>query len=176
MWLQGYIIFLASDPFWIVLCFQSYYVKLVEPIFTSDNFMFYFHQVEGRICMSREAKLEFLKRKRLQRMKSETLSNSACASVTNMMTRSGGDALSASASCGMGLHGNAETFSRAAGASSERDAFSKRMVAKFDLNDLEWTEKIPECPVYHPDKKEFEDPLVYLQKIAPEASKYGKVH
>ncbi|XP_052210475.1 lysine-specific demethylase JMJ13 isoform X2 [Diospyros lotus] len=129
--------------------------------------------VEGRICMSREAKLEFLKRKRLQRMKSETLSNSACVSVTNMMTRSGGDALRASASCGMGLHGNAETFSRAAGASSERDAFSKRMVAKFDLNDLEWTEKIPECPVYRPDKKEFEDPLVYLQKIAPKASKYG---
>jgi hypothetical protein len=27
--------------------------------------------------------------------------------------------------------------------------------------------------VYSPTKEEFEDPLVYLQKIAPEASKYG---
>jgi hypothetical protein len=46
-------------------------------------------------------------------------------------------------------------------------------VAKFDTSDLEWTDKIPECPVYSPTKEEFEDPLVYLQKIAPEASKYG---
>ena len=44
---------------------------------------------------------------------------------------------------------------------------------KFDLTDLEWTSKIPECPVYHPSEQEFENPLVYLQKIAPEASKFG---
>ncbi|XP_027360817.1 lysine-specific demethylase JMJ706-like isoform X2 [Abrus precatorius] len=77
-----------------------------------------------------------------------------------MMNRSGGDALSASASCGMRLHGNA-------------DAFFKRKVDKFDTSDLEWTDKVPECPVYSPTKEEFEDPLIYLQKIAPEASKYG---
>jgi len=46
-------------------------------------------------------------------------------------------------------------------------------LSKFDLADLEWTNRIPECPVYHPTEKEFEHPLVYLQKIAPEASKYG---
>ncbi|KAL5728747.1 hypothetical protein ACHQM5_001793 [Ranunculus cassubicifolius] len=40
--------------------------------------------------------------------------------------------------------------------------------------DLEWIHKIPECPVYTPSKEEFgEDPLLYLQKIAPEASKHG---
>ncbi|XVF11095.1 hypothetical protein REPUB_Repub07fG0239900 [Reevesia pubescens] len=89
-----------------------------------------------------------------------------------MMARSGGDALRVSASCGMRLQGNAESFSKSNGASSEKDVFSKRKV-KFDTSDLEWTEKIPECPVYCPTKKEFEDPLVYLQKIAPEASKYG---
>ena len=41
------------------------------------------------------------------------------------------------------------------------------------LHKFEWTDEILECPVYHPSELEFEDPLVYLQKIAPEASKYG---
>lgn len=131
-----------------------------------------FSQVEGRVCSSRDAKLEFLKRKRLQHIKPKPLTNDIC--VTNM-TRSGGDALRAPASCGVRLHGNLDTFSRFGGASNGNDAFSKRNVAKFDLNDLEWTEKIPECPVYSPSKEEFQDPLVYLQKIAPEASRYGKV-
>ena len=110
--------------------------------------------------MSKEAKngLEFLKRKRLQRMKSESVTETV--SVMNMMTRSGGDALRATTSCGVRLHGNA-------------DLFSKRKVDKFDTSDLEWTEKIPECPVFSPTKEECEDPLVYLQKIAPEASRYG---
>ncbi|KAL6974905.1 hypothetical protein U1Q18_019102 [Sarracenia purpurea var. burkii] len=125
--------------------------------------------VEGRVYMSREAKLEFLKRKRLQRIKAETLTSPVC--VT--MTRSSGDALRASASCGMRLHGNTDTFSQPGGASNGKDAFPKCNVAKFDLTDLDWTEKIPECPVYYPSKQEFEDPLVYLQKIAPEASRYG---
>ncbi|RDX77684.1 Lysine-specific demethylase, partial [Mucuna pruriens] len=46
-------------------------------------------------------------------------------------------------------------------------------LSKFDLADLEWTNRIPECPIYHPSDHEFEHPLLYLQKIAPEASKYG---
>ncbi|KAG4389031.1 hypothetical protein GLYMA_09G283600v4 [Glycine max] len=46
-------------------------------------------------------------------------------------------------------------------------------LCKFDLSDLEWTNMIPECPTYHPSEHEFEHPLVYLQKIAHEASKYG---
>ncbi|KAH1235368.1 Lysine-specific demethylase [Glycine max] len=46
-------------------------------------------------------------------------------------------------------------------------------LCKFDLADLEWTNMIPECPTYHPSEHEFEHPLVYLQKIAHEASKYG---
>jgi hypothetical protein len=48
-----------------------------------------------------------------------------------------------------------------------------RESSKFDSVDLNWTNMIPECPIYHPSEQEFEHPLVYLQKIAPEASKYG---
>ncbi|KAE8716237.1 JMJ706 protein [Hibiscus syriacus] len=90
-----------------------------------------------------------------------------------MMARSGGDALRVSAPGGLRLQGNAESFSRSNGVPCENVVFSKRKVDKFDTSDLEWTEKIPECPVYRPTKEEFEDPLVYLQKITSEASRYG---
>ncbi|ESW19401.1 hypothetical protein PHAVU_006G121800 [Phaseolus vulgaris] len=46
-------------------------------------------------------------------------------------------------------------------------------LTKNDLADLEWTNRIPECPTYYPSEHEFDHPSVYLQKIAPEASKYG---
>ncbi|CAK7356075.1 unnamed protein product [Dovyalis caffra] len=130
-------------------------------------------RVEGRVCLSREARngLEYLNRRRLQQMKSESITETV--NFPNMMSRSGGDALRTSASYGVRVNDNAESFSRSTGASSGKDVFSKRKVDKFDTSDLEWTEKIPECPVYCPTKEEFEDPLVYLQKIAPEASRYG---
>lgn len=49
-------------------------------------------------------------------------------------------------------------------------------VDNFDMtSDLEWTEKISECPVYRPSVEEFHDPLTFLQKIARQASKYGKL-
>lgn len=113
----------------------------------------------GRVRLSEEARngLEFLKRKRLQRAQAIAATQTSAA---NVMNRSGGDALRGSPSCGTRLHGNP-------------DVFFKRKVDKFDTSDLDWTDKIPECPVYSPTKEEFEDPLVYLQKIAPEASKYG---
>ncbi|KAL2237829.1 UNVERIFIED_CONTAM: Lysine-specific demethylase [Sesamum indicum] len=130
-----------------------------------------FLQVEGRVYMSREAKLEFLKRKRLQQMKTERANDST--GVSMMMRRSGGDALRASGPCDVGLYCNSHTYSKIGSSSNDKDVFSKRKVAKFDTSDLEWTDKIPECPVYNPTIEEFQDPLVYLQKIAPEASKYG---
>ncbi|KAF9689624.1 hypothetical protein SADUNF_Sadunf01G0111700 [Salix dunnii] len=128
--------------------------------------------VEGRVCLSREARngREYLKRRRLQRMKSESVTETV--SVPNMMSRSRGN-LRASASCGVRVNGDAELLSRSAGSSSGKDVFSKPKMDKFDTRNLEWTEKIPECPVYCPTKEEFEDPLLYLQKIAPEASRYG---
>lgn len=50
---------------------------------------------------------------------------------------------------------------------------SKKLSASKQINDSEWTSKLIGCPVYYPSKEEFEDPLIYLQRIAPEASKYG---
>ncbi|KAL8141752.1 hypothetical protein V2J09_014784, partial [Rumex salicifolius] len=128
--------------------------------------------VEGRACLSRDIKssLEFLKQKRLQKLKSVTGSEGS--GVTNMMTRSGGDFLRSSASCGFRSHGDANTFHCSNEVSNERD-FPKSKVDKFSLSELDWIEKIPDCPVYFPSKDEFDDPLFYLQKIAPEASKYG---
>ncbi|KAH0642879.1 hypothetical protein KY289_033853 [Solanum tuberosum] len=127
--------------------------------------------VEGRVCMSREAKLEFLKRKRLQRMKTESLNDLSC--VSNMLSRSGGDALRSSASCGVRIQVNTDSYPGSGASFNGKDIFSKHKVAKFDTSNLDWIDKIPECPVYCPTKEEFEDPLVYLQKLAPEASKYG---
>ncbi|CAL1376209.1 unnamed protein product [Linum trigynum] len=93
--------------------------------------------------------------------------------IPNTMSRSGGDALRASGSCGFRLPGTAGSFAHSNSSTNGKDAFLKRKVDKFDTSDLQWTEKIPECPVYHPTREEFEDPLVYLEKIAAEASRYG---
>ncbi|XP_073106448.1 lysine-specific demethylase JMJ13-like isoform X2 [Elaeis guineensis] len=54
-----------------------------------------------------------------------------------------------------------------------KDAFVKHKVEKFDMSNFDWIDKIPECPVFCPTKEEFEDPLIYLQQIAPTASKFG---
>ncbi|XP_022004346.1 lysine-specific demethylase JMJ706-like [Helianthus annuus] len=116
--------------------------------------------VEGRVCSSREDTLNYLKHKRLQRMGSGTVNDATF--VSNLMTRSGGDALRGSASSGDRLSSTLDLCGR--------DNMSNQ---KFDLNDLDWTDKVPECPVYFPSKEEFEDPLIYLQKIAPEASRFG---
>ncbi|XP_016459226.1 lysine-specific demethylase JMJ13-like [Nicotiana tabacum] len=49
----------------------------------------------------------------------------------------------------------------------------KRNVGHLSTSEFDWIDTIEECPVYHPSKEEFEDPLVYVQKIALEASKFG---
>ena len=121
--------------------------------------------------MSKEAKdgLEYLKRKRLQKMRSCSVNETVGLST---MARSGGDALRpSSASSGIRLR---VTSSATAPSSTARGGLKKEKVEKFDTDDLKWTERLPECPVYRPTKDEFEDPLTYLQKIFPEASKYGK--
>ncbi|XP_031395287.1 lysine-specific demethylase JMJ706-like [Punica granatum] len=130
--------------------------------------------VERRASLSKDVRngLEFLKRKRLKRMKTETVMETA--GVFNMMARSGGDALRSSAACGVRIHSNSNFLPQPNhGVFAGSDVFLKRKVDKFHVDDLDWTEMIPECPVYHPSKEEFDDPLVYLQKIAPEASRYG---
>lgn len=132
-----------------------------------------YEMVEGRVCLSREAKnaLEILRRKRLQRMNLGTVPEGV--DVFSMMSRSGGDALRSSASCGTRLQGNDRAVSQPCVSSNVKDFFPKRKVEKFDTTDVGWIDKIPDCPVFSPSKEEFEDPLVYLQQIAPVASRYG---
>lgn len=127
--------------------------------------------MEGKVCMLREAKLEFLKHERLRKTKLQQAKESE--NVGDMMSRSGGDALRGSASCGVRIFGSGDALLHTVATSNERDIFQKHRVPKLETSNLEWIDKIPECPVYCPTKEEFEDPLVYLQKIAPEASKYG---
>ena len=73
----------------------------------------------------------------------------------------------------MSRHSNNESVSQSSGSVIAKRITSKGKVDNFDTTDLEWTDKIPECPVFKPSKEEFEDPLVYLEKISPEASRYG---
>ena len=42
-------------------------------------------------------------------------------------------------------------------------------------NRMDWINNIPVCPTFYPTVEEFEDPLSYLQSIAPKASKFGKL-
>lgn len=129
--------------------------------------------MEGKVCLSREARngLAILKRKRLRRLSSGTESKGL--NTFKTMSRSGGDALRAPTACGVRIWENPELFPRFSNASSSKDAFSKHRVEKFNTRNLVWLDKIPECPVFWPSKDEFEDPLSYLHRIAPVASKFG---
>ncbi|MQM12799.1 hypothetical protein Taro_045718 [Colocasia esculenta] len=124
--------------------------------------------VEGRACLSREIKngLEILKMKRLQKLKLDT-------DVTNIMNRSGVEALKTTASCGTRLHSSADAFSHHSKTTRVKDAFAKHKVEKYLMSNLGWIDEIPDCPVFCPTKEEFEDPFIYLQQIAPVASKFG---
>ncbi|CAL9145855.1 unnamed protein product [Musa hybrid cultivar] len=88
-----------------------------------------------------------------------------------MMTRSGGDALRTSTSWGTGTRRSIDEIPHLS--SARREAFSKHELEKFNISNLEWINDIPECPVFYPTKEEFENPLDYIQQIAPMASKFG---
>nr|XP_019701575.2 lysine-specific demethylase JMJ706-like [Elaeis guineensis] len=128
-------------------------------------------EVEGRACLSREFKngLEILKCKQLQRLKLSIAPKGE--NVTTMVTRSTADALKTSTSCCTRMQRNADEFSHLG--APLKDAFSKHKVENFGMSNFDWIDDIPECPAFYPTKEEFEDPLIYLQKIAPVASKFG---
>ncbi|KAG1360619.1 lysine-specific demethylase JMJ706 [Cocos nucifera] len=130
-----------------------------------------FSRVEGRACLSREFRngLEILKCKRRQRLKLSPAPGGE--NVTTMVTRSREDALRTSTSCRTRMRRNADEFSHLG--APLKDTFLKHKVEKFGMSNFDWIDEIPECPVFYPTKEEFEDPLIYLQKIAPLASKFG---
>ncbi|XP_074577243.1 lysine-specific demethylase JMJ706-like [Curcuma longa] len=122
--------------------------------------------VEGRSCLSMVVndQLEILKQRRSDTLRGTT-------NVITSMSRSGGDALRTPALYGNRFHGNVDVFSHVS--ESAKDAFSKHQVKKFETVDMQWIEKIPECPIFCPSVEEFKNPLDYLQRISPVASKYG---
>ncbi|XP_062219985.1 lysine-specific demethylase JMJ706-like isoform X2 [Phragmites australis] len=73
--------------------------------------------------------------------------------------------------CGARLRRTIDASLREGG--SMRAPFLKHRVKKFDLSSLNWIDEIPDCPMFSPSIEEFEDPMVYLSKIAPVAAKYG---
>lgn len=131
--------------------------------------------MERRIYLSEDVKngLKLLKHTRPQKMKTDSPRERR---LSSMMVRHSGEGLRASATCGVRIHSGTDINCEPPfDASTKKDAYPQQKVVKFNMDDFEWIEKIPDCPVYHPSKEEFDDPLVYLQKIAPEASKYGNV-
>nr|XP_043625822.1 lysine-specific demethylase JMJ706-like [Erigeron canadensis] len=56
---------------------------------------------------------------------------------------------------------------------SKQHSMGFRAYQSCENDDMEWRNQITECPVYHPSTLEFQDPLRYIQNIAPQASKYG---
>lgn len=120
-------------------------------------------KVERRACLSKDVRnvLETLRCKRFQQK----------LGIIPEGTNGIGDDLSDSASLGTRMHRSSDDNIPSGG--SLKDPFMKHRVENFDTSNLEWIDKVPDCPVFYPSKEEFEDPLIYLQKIASNASKYG---
>ncbi|KAK9272983.1 hypothetical protein L1049_003363 [Liquidambar formosana] len=130
------------------------------------------YNVEGNVWSPKGKNgQENLKRKRLRWMKSGVAPETV--NVTSLKTSCTVKAVKPTTSCQLRKQSNEKLSSHSSGSLFEKDISLECIVDKFNTADLEWTEKIPECPVYQPSKEEFKDPLIYLQKISPEASKYG---
>mgnify|MGYP002775694939 FL=1 len=56
---------------------------------------------------------------------------------------------------------------------SAKDGALNMKIDRHGAGQTDWIDDIETCPVYYPTKEEFRDPLDYIQKIAPTASKYG---
>lgn len=128
--------------------------------------------VQGRLCLNGEDKtgLEVLGRKKIPK-NSETLHGTNI--NTYKMARSGGDGLRIRESRRVLFSERAEKLAQCKETSEIRADFTKCKVDKFNTSKSCWIDNIPSCPVFSPTKEEFEDPLAYIQSIAPVASKYG---
>lgn len=128
--------------------------------------------VKGRLRLNGEDKtgLEVFGMKKIPK-KSEALHGTDI--NTSTMARSGGDALRIRESRRVLFLERGEKFAQCKETSEVRADFTKCKVDKFDTSKSCWIDNIPFCPVFSPTKEEFEDPLTYIQSIAPVASKYG---
>jgi jmjN domain len=107
----------------------------------------------------------------LEAFKQRLLKKMSFARGMDVKTRSSGDALRSASACGVRIQSSGHhAFLNG---SSYKDLFLKHKVENFEMENLDWIEKVPECPVFYPTKEEFENPLEYLQKISPVGVKYG---
>jgi jmjN domain len=107
----------------------------------------------------------------LEDFKQRLLKKMPFAHGMDVKTRSSGDALRSASACGVRILSSGHNAFL--NGPSYKDPFLKHKVEKFEMENLDWIQKVPECPVFYPTKEEFENPLEYLQKISPVGVKYG---
>ena len=90
------------------------------------------------------------------------------------MARSGGDVLASPGSGRVLSHHKSEKHLQCKETMDVKADFLNVKADKFGTSEFSWIDDIPSYPVFYPTKEEFQDPSLYLQTIAPTASKYGK--
>jgi hypothetical protein len=88
----------------------------------------------------------------------------------NFSARSGGDALRHRKAA---LHAKDDKTNKLQDMWSAKAEVLNMKVDRHGAAQTDWIDNIESCPIYYPTKEEFTDPLEYIQKIAPVASKYG---
>lgn len=129
--------------------------------------------VKGKLHLNGQEKngLEEFKRKRAL-LKLQMIRDGKDLNKSNM-ARSGGDVLASPGSGRVLSHHKSEKHLQCKETMDVKADFLNVKADKFGTSEFSWIDDIPSCPVFYPTKEEFQDPSLYLQTIAPTASKYG---